>query len=704
MSVDEALVRMLVGTDYFARRVGANAWRIEKVPQRRTLAASQSRSAPLAIGKEIIVTGTKRSVSLDSAPIAVAVARPDAVAQMQPASDSASVASQVEGLALTGQGPGRNRMFLRGVADSAFGGKTQSTVAVLLDDARLTYSAPDPDIRLVDVERVELLKGPQGSLYGTGAIGGIYRVVTHRADLSNVDISGSATGEVVEHGAFGGSAALVANLPLVQDRVGLRLVGYTEKTAGWVDTGSRSNSNGSDVLGLRVGLGVDVGSGWRADLTGFGQWLNLKDSGYVYSPYARLRPAQLPEPHDNDLLHGSLRMERDRGPVRFVLSSGYTRHDVDDTFDATRGADTFGLADPAQLLDRNEYTVWDNEIRADGHWGAIGWLGGVSYLSSTQDSERDLLGFSGTSLNVDSDQRATEELALFGEVTVPLTSSLESTVGARGFRSLIEESRTEGPDSVERRFIRYGLTPSVGLAWHPRAGNLVYLHYGSAFRQGGTGIGSSEAIEALDGDELATISAGWRDTEGMLRFDLGLYHSWWSSIQSDVLRPNGLIETANVGNGAITGAELSLEVEPAENWHLQAGAMVQSALIDAADAPPGADDRRLPVVPDMTFRAAVVRDFFLGDWDVSAKLQMNYIGSARLSFDPDLDRKMGKVLGADAHIRASRGSLIVALEVLNLFDGRHDTFAYGNPLRIRQMQQYTPQEPRTARLTLVFRR
>lgn len=90
-----------------------------------------------------------------------------------PALDTASVASDVEGLTLTALGPGRNRMFLRGVADSPFNGASQSTVALLVDDARLTYSAPDPDLRLVDVDRVEILKGPQGSLYGTGALGGI---------------------------------------------------------------------------------------------------------------------------------------------------------------------------------------------------------------------------------------------------------------------------------------------------------------------------------------------------------------------------------------------------------------------------------------------------------------------------------------------------------------------------------------------------
>ena len=702
MTVDRALARMLAGTGYSARRVGATAWRIERVPSGQPAATSGPRIVPPTIGPDIVVTATKREVSLDSAPIAVAVVRPDASQQMRASRDSATVAANVEGFSLTGQGPGRNRMFLRGVADSAFGGRTQSTVAVLLDDARVTYAAPDPDIRLVDVERVEILKGPQGSLYGTGALGGIYRVVTHRADLSHTEFAASFTGEKVQLGSTGTSGSAMVNLPLVRSKVALRLVGYGELAPGWVDTGIRKDSNNSSLFGFRAGLGMDIGAGWRADATGFAQWLDADDSRYVYAPLARSRPAQLAEMHDNDMLHGSLRAARDEGPVRIVMSSGYTRHDVNERFDATQGAELLGMGNPQLLLDSNEYKVWDNEIRADGHLLSLGWLGGISYLSAAQKSSRNLSGLADTNLTVDNDNRSAEELALFGELSIPLTDRLEATAGARAFRSLIEESRIEGARAADFRFIRYGVTPAVGLSWKPEPGRLIYAHYGSAFRQGGTGVGDDGTIQALDGDELETLSAGWRDTIGAIRFDLGLYHSWWSSIQSDVLRPNGLIETANVGKGAISGAELSLEAEPAERWHLQAGAMLQSAKIDPLDASTDGD-RRLPVVPNMTFRVALLHDFYLGDWDMGARAQLNYFGSARLSFDPALDRKMGKIIDAVAELRGSRGPFGVALEVLNLFDGRHDTFAYGNPLRVRTMPQFTPQQPRTFRLTLSYR-
>jgi hypothetical protein len=97
-------------------------------------------------------------------PMNVAVVQLSASERHDPVLSTDWVASEVEGLAQASAGPGRNRMFLRGIADSPFSNESQSTVAILLDDARVTYSAPDPGIRLIDVERVEVLKGPQGSL------------------------------------------------------------------------------------------------------------------------------------------------------------------------------------------------------------------------------------------------------------------------------------------------------------------------------------------------------------------------------------------------------------------------------------------------------------------------------------------------------------------------------------------------------------
>lgn len=650
-----------------------------------------------------MVRATKRRLTLEDAPAAITVVKVDRTGRFDPRNNTQRVAERVEGLTLTGQGPGRNRMFLRGVADSPFGGKSQATVAVLLDDARLTYFAPDPDIRLVDVDRVELLKGPQGSLYGSGALGGIYRIVTRRADPSALTVAGSASFGSIADGDAGGGGSAVVNIPIVQDVAALRLVAYGEMAPGWLDTGRRKDSNGTTVVGGRLGLGIDAGGDWRADFTGFGQWLQAKDSNYTYRAEAHDRPAQLREPHQNDVVHGSVRLAHE-GSTEFILSSGYTAHDVDDRFDATQGAESFGLSAPQALIDDSRYRLWDSEARVTGSWGSLGWLAGLSHIEAWLYSARTLRDASSSSLNLETVDRRAKETALFGEASLQLFDAVSATLGARLFHTALHENRVttgaEGADETKRTAV----APSASLSWRARKGRLLYVRYGSAVRQGGTTIRAGGEVEPLDEDELMTVEGGWRESLGPFDIDLGLYHSWWRNVQSDVLLANGLIETANVGNGAISGAELSLKAALAGGWHADGGAMVQSAFLMRDTTGVKLDDRRLPVVPSWTLRGAVAHDFALGQWDATISVGARYVGPARLSFDPALDRRMGEYLDTTAVIGVRKGPWTFDLEGRNLLNSRGNSFVYGNPLRIFSARQFVRQDPFSIRLSATLAR
>lgn len=699
LTVDTALSRLLGGSSFIARRVGENAWRIEPAAKPGIAQAPDSAAVVTPPPSEIIVRATKRNLTLESTPIAATVVVLRPAEQADPANGSRSLAERTEGFALAGQAAGHNRLFLRGVADSAFGGKSQATVAVVLDDARLTYVAPDPDIRLVDVDRVELLKGPQGSLYGTGALGGIYRIVTNRADPSGFSVAGSIGGEAVAGGEVGASGSLIVNVPLIRDIAALRLVGYAEESPGWLDTGSRKDSNGTRLAGFRAKLGVDAGGGWQVDATGLGQWLHGSDSNYTYRAEASARPAQLPEPNSNDLLHGSLRIARE-GATQIVFSSGYTLHDVDERYDATQGTDSFGVADPQTLDDDSHFRLWDTELRATGHWGDLGWLAGVSHVVSWQHGSRVLNAAGGTKDAVEMLARQETESGLFGEGTLPLTDTLDATLGGRVFRAASREDRSTKIEKGTRETVRRGVTPSASLAWHPRRGRLLYLRYGSAVRPGGTTIGEGGTVETLDEDELQTVEGGWRETFGRFDVDMGIYRSWWRDIQSDVLLSNGLVETANVGNGAITGAELTVKGRLGSGWQLDAGATVQSALLTRAPSGQELHDRRLPVVPSWTLRGSFGRSFSVGRWEATASASARYVGPARLSFDPALDRPMGDYLETEAYLEAQRGRWVLRLEGRNLINSKGDTFAYGNPFRIFSQRQFVRQVPPSARLSV----
>ncbi len=705
-SVGAALAQLLAGTGLVARRVSPSAWRIERAVQQPSPRSEPSAEAPPpqpAPAAPIYVTATKRIVALIEAPVALSTHRFDRGRQFDVASDSETIASGMEGIALSGQGPGRNRMYLRGVADSPFNGATQSTVAVLLDDARLTYAAPDPDIRLVDVDQVEVLKGPQGALYGTGALGGIYRIVTNRPDTDELDYAAGAAVQQLVDGQFGQSASVMANLPLVRDKAALRVVAYGANEPGWIDTGSNEDSNEGTVVGLRGGLGFDFVDGWRLDATGFGQWLNSADSHYVYAPSARSRPGQLPETHDNDLRHASLRLQRD-GSLTVLLSTGVTWHEVRDRYDATVGAEGLGLADPQLLDDDREYRTWDSELRLSGSGAPFDWLGGLSHVEARQETGKVLTSASGTPLELDNDRRVTSDSALFGEATLPLGSGVDLLLGGRLFRTHFEQVRTLGVQSHATSRTRTGATPSAALSWRPRDGRLVYFRYGSAFRDGGTTVGSGGTLENLDGDELQTVEGGWREELNGGVLDLGIYLSGWENLQSDVLLAPGVIGTRNVGDARIAGAELSYSGAIARGWKADAGAMVQSAVLTGSESGIPLDDPRLPIVPDYTLRATVTHEFPLGPFHTQIDVGLRYVGPARLSFMPELDLPIDDYLESSLELRALLDNLQLNLKATNLVGTRDNTLVYGNPLRVLTVRQYASSQPPSISLEVVWRR
>ncbi|MCJ2178285.1 TonB-dependent receptor [Novosphingobium sp. 2580] len=699
MTIGEALRRLLAGTGYIARQVGETAWRIERVPV--TVAPPVANlPPPEATPVPILVTATKQPLDLLSLPAAVSVAQLTDSQKHDPGSASATISSQLEGLALTSLGAGRNRMFLRGIADSAFSGESQSTVAVVLDESRLTYSAPDPDIRLVDIERVEVLKGPQGSLYGTGALGGIYRLVAHQVDLNDASLTLSGGGSAVMHGDVGYEGAAVANLPLIRGTAGLRVVGYQSKEPGWIDTGARKDSNSTHVSGLRVMASLVPASGWRLDLTGFGQWLGAKDSGYVYTAGSYSRPDQIAEPHDNDLRHLAGRLSGGFGNIDAMLAVAMTWHDVNDLLDATIGAESLGLSGPQTLLNERTFRVWDNDLRLRGRLGSLNWLAGLSHLEARQELVATLEGAS-DQLIADDDQRLSHDTAAYFNLTLPVTSTLSLDGGARLFASSVRETRLVASERVTRGQHKTGMTPSLAVAWQPNASRLIYLRYGSAFRQGGSDITDNGTIETLKGDELASIEAGWRERlPGGGHLELSAWYTRWEDVQSDVLDASGLIETTNAGVARIIGVEGSAGIVLAPGWRIDAGANYTSALLTRSALGYEVHDRHLPVVPEYTVRGAVRHDFAIGTADAWVRASLRYIGPSRMSFDTELDRQMGKLLESTLEVHAALGPWDLGLQAQNLFADKNNTFAFGNPFRYRTMPQYTPQRPLTVSLMM----
>jgi outer membrane receptor protein involved in Fe transport len=412
--------------------------------------------------------------------------------------------------------------------------------------------------------------------------------------------------------------------------------------------------------------------------------------------------AQIAEPHDNDLEHASLRLAGPAGATQIVFSSGLTWHHLSDTLDATIGAAAM-VPGPRALVSDRHYRLWDNELHASGQLGRIDWLAGVSYVRARQTAVQTVeANLAPDSAIIDDDRRDTTDAALFANVTAPLYDRLKLDLGGRLFHSSIRERRELPTGPVAFTQDRTGFTPSASLSWQARPGRLFYLRYGSAERQAGLDIRRGGQLERLASDELATLEAGWRErNRAGGEVDLNVYYTWWNHLQSDTLLPDGTIAETNAGRSRIFGVELSYVQPLGDNWRLSLGGTLQNADLVRTETGQQLTNRRLPIIPDYSVRGVLQHNFHVGNAAAVVRAQLRYIGPARLSFDPTLDRPVGKILESRIEGNVAFGDYELSIRIENLFDRSSDTFAFGNPLRFFAGRQYTPQRPLTAVISLL---
>lgn len=223
-----------------------------------TTATTARTATPAAqdFGNDIIVTARKRGEErLQDIPASISAISGDALTR-QGAINFTDFAYRIPGLTFTDQGPGQKRYTLRGVQSAG-----QEQVAVYYDEVPvpgIQSSTGDSgsqigDLQLYDLERVEVLKGPQSTTFGANSQTGAVRYILKKPQLTDVSGSVQADANNVAHGEFGGSVLGMVNVPLVNDKLGLRVVGYYVRTAGYVDNVrlGQKNLNSDDNRGVR---------------------------------------------------------------------------------------------------------------------------------------------------------------------------------------------------------------------------------------------------------------------------------------------------------------------------------------------------------------------------------------------------------------------------------------------------------------------
>jgi outer membrane receptor protein involved in Fe transport len=382
---------------------------------------------------EVVVTATRRAEKLQDVSESISAFDTSAIA-MRGLQQMDDIVKYVPGMSLAQREPGGTTLVFRGVASSGIAFGAVSSSALYLDEQPITQSGRSPDPRLIDIERVEALRGPQGTLYGASSQSGTLRVITQKPDPSGFDAWAEAQVSDTKDGSTGYDISAMVNIPLASDRLALRLVGFAAEDAGFIDNVLASSQgesfDNSDVVerdinniettGARAALRFDITENVDATLGAIYQDVTADGHGDVTVGAGDLRQVRFEEESLDDKWYQlGLTMNASLPIGDLVISASYFDRDFHYEADATDyefnfncpAYDSLGNANPPPPFCAPNYVIYDfdgdprgfatndeqTEIEtfearlqssndAESRWS---WLGGVFYSKETSHTEFD---------------------------------------------------------------------------------------------------------------------------------------------------------------------------------------------------------------------------------------------------------------------------------------------------------------------------
>jgi outer membrane receptor protein involved in Fe transport len=718
LSVEEALKRLLAKAGAKAVPLGPRTWLIvaappppapRKPPRReppRPKPEPTKALPPQEAAEEIVVTGSKRRLQLAYYPgAAVLIDGRDPA--LQGLVGSEGLVERVPGVTSTHLGPGRNKLFLRGIADSSFNGPTQATVGQYLGETRLNYNAPDPDLKLYDVQRIEILPGPQGTLYGAGSVGGIIRVLPNVPDLYALEGTASAGASATQHGGLGADLAGTINVPILEGAAALRLSGYGESEAGYIDDLERGleDVNRTRTVGGRASLRLRSASGWTVDAGLTAQRIRGEDAQFADRDGLPLtRKSHVPQDFRNFYGLADLVISKEWDDLRLVTATGIVRQTLTEHYDSTEPG-----GPPTQFEQRTEVTMLslDTRLSHEGPQGR-GWLLGASVIKNRSEQTR-ALGAPGTLRPITGVRNGVEEATVYGEASFGLANALTVTGGARLSYSRLSGEALDAPlmfaallRALEASRTETSFLPSVSISGRASSNLTFFLRYQEGFRPGGLSV-TGELVQRFRNDKVGTLEGGVRLKGGGNRpFDAAasLSYTRWNDIQADIIDFVGMPTTTNIGDGRIYTLDLRAAWNPLPGLSIDAAATLNDSrvtnpaptLIISPSAP-------LPNVAKVNARLGLQYETAVGDdLDLHLAASARYVGKSRLGIGPILGEPQGDWLDTRFSVRLERGSHAWSVIVSNLLDEEGNRFAFGSPFTLVDTRQITPLRPRSVRL------
>ncbi|HXA35770.1 MAG TPA: TonB-dependent receptor [Steroidobacteraceae bacterium] len=356
--------------------------------------------------EEIVVTAQKRAGSVQDTPFSVSATSEEQI-RNSGASNITDFARNVAGLTIADLGPGQSQVAIRGISSGQVirdqpGVKEQ--VGVYLDESAISVALFTPDLELFDLDRIEVLRGPQGTLFGAGSEAGTIRYITTQPKIGVLEGLADASVEYPKSGSVGGTGRLAVNLPM-GETAAARIVVYEHHLPGFIDAIQPNGSvkkavNDGDRAGIRISMlwkPID-----QLSVTPRFVYQSLTTNGYpredayniLANPYMTTQPAvsigarqqytQQREGIDDDFGLADLKLEYDFGPATLTSISSYTHRRVTVLRDATQltGSVSYDVGipevrDTSPLFDRTHLNVTSEEVRlASNGKSMIDWLAG----------------------------------------------------------------------------------------------------------------------------------------------------------------------------------------------------------------------------------------------------------------------------------------------------------------------------------------
>jgi iron complex outermembrane receptor protein len=439
----------------------------------------------LRLLEDVTVTAMKREETVFSTPVSVAAPTEEDLRELG-VTDIEGVANNVADFTVQNLGPGQSTVAIRGVSSGQIardqpGVKEQ--VGAYLDESVISLSLFTPDMDLFDMNRVEVLRGPQGTLFGSGSVGGTVRYISNQPQLGQSTVFGEVGGAAIDGGGTGGNFKAGFNTPL-GDKVALRMAAYYNRMAGWMDAvqpdlSIRPNVNSGDRLGVRTALEIQptenftITPRFSYQKVAMDGWNRFDQYNILANPFTTTRPAvtlgenqlftQIDEPFTDKFYLGDLKMVYNFGPNLSLTSvTSFNNRDILVVRDSTAltgsvTGGTIGLPEDvytlnAPLKDKTHASGWTQEVRLSGIQfdNRLNWLVGGFYSDSERQYNQDLVvdGFNAlacangacfpTGQFANKDQLYLgnihydlKEYGIFGEGTFAFTDRFSLTAGLR---------------------------------------------------------------------------------------------------------------------------------------------------------------------------------------------------------------------------------------------------------------------------------